>query len=188
MLGAGVIPRRLGNAHPSIRPYESLHCADARIIVACGNNEQFARFVQIIGVPELASDTRFATNAQRSNRVLLVPALELPRRTRTAGAWHPLFAAGGVPSGIIGTIADGLALAIKLGLDPTIEVHDAWATCWVRRFVTPSSGHRRSPATTFRRPSSASTVRMFWSGSTLSRPAARARGARQSLGHRGRRQ
>ena len=176
VLGAGVIPRMRGYA-------------DTRILVACGINEQLARFIQISGRPELARDTRFATNAQRvSNQVLLVPGLELPRRTRTAGAWHPLFAAGGVPSGIIGTIADALPLATELGLDPTIDVHDAWATCWVRRFITPSSGHRRSPATTFRRPRSASTVRTVWSGFTLEWPSARARGARQRLGHRGRRQ
>ena len=126
VLGADVIPQRLGNAHPSICPYESLHCADEPIVVACGNNEQFARLVQIIGAPELASDTRFSTNAQRvSNRTVLVPALELRLRTRAARDWHALFAPAGVPSGIIGTIADGLALATELGLDPTIELHDA---------------------------------------------------------------
>ena len=126
VLGASVIPRRLGNTHPSICPYESLHCADEQIVVACGNNEQFIRLVQIIGAPELANDARFATNGQRvRNRSQLVPTLEMRLRTRTAGAWHPLFAAAGVPSGIVGTIADGLALATELGLDPTIEVHDA---------------------------------------------------------------
>jgi crotonobetainyl-CoA:carnitine CoA-transferase CaiB-like acyl-CoA transferase len=126
VLGAGVIPRRLGNAHPSIAPYETLHCADEPIVVACGTNEQFARLVEVIGAPELGSDPRFSTNAQRvRNRTQLVQALELPLGTRTAEAWHPLFAAAGVPSGIIGTIADGLELATELGLEPTIGVHNA---------------------------------------------------------------
>lgn len=126
VLGAGVTPQRLGNAHPSIAPYESLHCADEPIVVACGNNEQFARLVDIIGAPELARDPRYATNAQRvSNRAQLVPALEQRLGTRVAKAWHPLFAAAGIPSGIVGTIADGLDLATELGLTPTIDVHDA---------------------------------------------------------------
>lgn len=126
VLGAGVIPHRLGNAHPSIAPYESLRCADEAIVIACGNNEQFARLAEIIGAPELANDPRYATNAQRvSNRAQLAPALEQRLGTRAAKTWHALFAAAEIPSGIVGTIADGLQLATELGLHPTINVHDA---------------------------------------------------------------
>ena len=126
VLGAGVIPRRLGNAHPSIAPYESLRCADEAIVIACGNNEQFARLADLIGAPELASDPLYATNAQRvTNRAQLAPALEQRLGARAAKAWHALFAAAGIPSGIVGTIADGLDLATELGLNPTIDVHDA---------------------------------------------------------------
>ena len=126
VLGAGVIPRRLGNAHPSIAPYESLRCADEAIVIACGNNEQFARLAELVGAPELASDPLYATNAQRvSNRAQLAHALEQRLGARAAKAWHALFAEAGIPSGIVGTIADGLDLATELGLNPTIDVHDA---------------------------------------------------------------
>jgi len=125
-LGAGVVPGRLGNTHPSIAPYETLECADGPIAVACGNDGQFGRLAAVIGAAELAGDPRFLTNALRvANRAALVPLLESRLHTQGAAEWQRRLTEVGVPAGRVGTIADGLELASSLGLDPTIEVVDA---------------------------------------------------------------
>ena len=73
----------MGNRHPSIAPYETLHAADGPFVVAVGNDAQFATFAAALGVPELADDERFATNAARvTNRDELVHALEAALRER----------------------------------------------------------------------------------------------------------
>ena len=83
-LTTGRSPGRLGNAHPSIAPYETLRCADGLLAVACGNDEQFRRLVSVLGSPALAADPRFATNGDRvGHRGELVP----PARSR-AGRGH----------------------------------------------------------------------------------------------------
>ncbi|QNE45514.1 CoA transferase [Glaciihabitans sp. INWT7] len=125
-LGAGVIPVRLGNTHPSIAPYETLDCGDGPIAVACGNDGQFRRLAEALGAAPLAEDPRFLTNALRvANRAALVPLLEERLHTKPAAEWQRRLTAIGVPAGRVGTIADGLELASSLGLDPTIEVVDA---------------------------------------------------------------
>jgi len=122
-LGAGVIPTRMGNAHPSIAPYELLACADVPLAVACGNDGQFAAVVRTLGIPDVAADERFATNSARvRNRPALVTLLEEQLTTATAEHWQGLLTAAGVPAGKVGTIEDGIALAEELGLEPTIEV------------------------------------------------------------------
>ena len=84
-LTAGVVPGRMGNRHPSIAPYETLHAADGPFVVAVGNDAQFATFAAALGVPELAEDERFATNAARvTNRDELVHALEAALRDEPA--------------------------------------------------------------------------------------------------------
>ncbi|TXN29172.1 CaiB/BaiF CoA transferase family protein [Lacisediminihabitans profunda] len=126
VLGAGVIPGRLGNAHPSIAPYETLECADGPIAIACGNDGQFGRLVAVLGVPELADDPRFTSNSRRvANRATLVPLLERQLRGAAAAEWQGRLTAVSVPAGRVGTIADGIALASSLGLEPTMEVVDA---------------------------------------------------------------
>jgi crotonobetainyl-CoA:carnitine CoA-transferase CaiB-like acyl-CoA transferase len=125
-LGAGVIPVRLGNTHPSIAPYETLDCGDGPIAVACGNDGQFRRLAEVLGAASLAGDPRFLTNALRvANRAALVPLLEERLHTTGAAEWQRRLTEVGVPAGRVGTIADGLELASSLGLDPTIEVVDA---------------------------------------------------------------
>ena len=125
-LGAGVVPGRLGNAHPSIAPYESLECADGQIVVACGNDAQFGRLVAVLGSPELSDDPRFTANALRvTNRAALVPLLEKQLRLQDSAEWQRRLTAAGVPAGRVGTIADGIALADSLGLEPIIEVFDS---------------------------------------------------------------
>jgi crotonobetainyl-CoA:carnitine CoA-transferase CaiB-like acyl-CoA transferase len=125
-LGAGVVPGRLGNAHPSIAPYETLECADGPIVVACGNDAQFRRLVAVLGAPQLSDDPRFAANALRvTNRAALALLLEEQLRHRDAAEWQRRLTEAGVPVGRVGTIADGIALAASLGLEPTIEVFDS---------------------------------------------------------------
>ena len=122
-LGAGVIPTRMGNAHPSIAPYELLACADVPLAIACGNDGQFAALVRTLGIPDAAADERFATNSARvRNRPALVTLLEERLTTATAKQWQDLLTSAGVPAGKVGTIEDGIALAEELGLQPTIEV------------------------------------------------------------------
>ncbi len=106
-LTAGVVPRRRGNAHPSIVPYQVFAVADGHLVIACGNDRQFARLAGTLGVPELAEDPAFATNAAR---VAARGALEDRLAPRLA-AWErdALIAAlteAGVPAGPINTVAE----------------------------------------------------------------------------------
>lgn len=125
-LGAGASPARLGNVHPSIAPYELLRCADGPLAVACGNDRQFAKLAVAIGAPQLADDDRFRTNALRvAHRGELREELEGALAGETAAHWQATLSAAGVPAGQAGDIADGIAYAEQLGLDPTIEVTGA---------------------------------------------------------------
>ena len=122
VLGSGVEPRRLGNRHPSIAPYETLRCADGPLAVACGNDAQFARMAEAVGSPGLALDPRFATNADRvANRPALVTTLQAALATADAATWAARLNAVGVAAGVVQTIGEGLELAERLGLAPIVE-------------------------------------------------------------------
>lgn len=122
-LATGAVPGRMGNQHPSIAPYETLHCADAPLAVACGNDAQFARLAAVLGIPDLADDPRFATNAQRvAHRPALVAALEQRLRTDTALAWEQRLAAAGVAAGLVGDVGNAIARAQEYGLDPVVDL------------------------------------------------------------------
>jgi formyl-CoA transferase len=122
-LATGVAPGRMGNQHPSIAPYETLHCADGLLAVACGNDAQFARLAGALGVPELAADPRFATTPLRvANRSQLVPVLEQRLAADTAAGWEARLAAAGVPAGLVGDIGAAVQRAAADGLAPTVEV------------------------------------------------------------------
>lgn len=122
-LATGTAPRRMGNAHPSIAPYELLRCADGPLAVACGNDGQFRKMAAVLGDATLSDDERFATNAGRvTNRPELVAKLEALLGVATAEEWSERLAAVGVPAGKVGSIADGLELAERLGLDPLVDV------------------------------------------------------------------
>lgn len=137
-LGAGVVPTRMGNAHPSIAPYETLDCADRPLAIACGNDSQFARLGQVLGLDSLATDDKFSTNKARvHNRAELVRTLEERLSTDTAERWQNELAAAGVPAGRVGTIEDSIALADRLGLAPTIKVQDAGGTSVGRQIRHP---------------------------------------------------
>ena len=108
-MASGVAPSRLGNAHPNIVPYQVFACADGHVIVACGNDRQFAAFADLLGLAELASDPRYATNPARvENRGDLVPRLAARTSTRTREDLIAAMQAGGVPGGPINTVADAI--------------------------------------------------------------------------------
>jgi crotonobetainyl-CoA:carnitine CoA-transferase CaiB-like acyl-CoA transferase len=122
-LCTGRAPRALGNRHPSIAPYETLPAADRPLVVAVGNDAQFARLCRVLGLPETAADPRFASNAARvGNREALVAVLEGALRRRDAAAWVPLLTEAGVPCGLVNDVGEAFALAERLGLDPVVEV------------------------------------------------------------------
>jgi formyl-CoA transferase len=126
-LSTGVSPTRMGNRHPSIAPYETLRCADGLIAVACGNDGQFARLCEVLGVPEAAVDPRFAVNSSRvHHRDELVRMLESRLLHSTAADWQVRLTRAGVPAGEVKDIAHGIELATSLGLDPL--VHPAGGT------------------------------------------------------------
>jgi formyl-CoA transferase len=122
-LATGIAPGRLGNAHPSIAPYELLSCSDAPLAVACGNDSQFRKLAMALGDELLADDERYATNAARvHNRDALAVDLEKLLAIDTARAWADKLSEIGVPAGTVGDIADGFALASRIGLDPLVDV------------------------------------------------------------------
>lgn len=119
-LNAGVVPGRLGNEHPSIAPYQTLAAADRDFAVAVGNDGQFRRLAEALG---LAVDERFATNSARvRHRAELVAALQHHTRTAPATHWIGLLTAVGVPCGLVNSIPEAFALAEALGLDPVVRL------------------------------------------------------------------
>ena len=109
-LATGSNPRRMGNAHPSIVPYQDFPTADGHMILAIGNDGQFARFCEVAGRPELAADARFATNRARvENRAELIPLLNEITATRTTTEWIAQLEARAVPCGPINGLAEVFA-------------------------------------------------------------------------------
>ncbi len=104
-LVGGTPPGRLGNAHPNIVPYEAFATADGHIIVAVGNDGQFARFCELAGAPELAVNPAFATNALRvGSREDLVPLVAALMLEHDSQWWLENLSAHGVPCGPINTL------------------------------------------------------------------------------------
>jgi crotonobetainyl-CoA:carnitine CoA-transferase CaiB-like acyl-CoA transferase len=109
-LASGTSPKRWGNAHPTIVPYQSFAVADGHIVVAVGNDSQFARFAEIIGHAELAADARFAKNAGRiENRVALIDLIAVALLKKPAVFWMDALEAAGIPAAPINTVAEALA-------------------------------------------------------------------------------
>lgn len=122
-LATGSAPSRLGNAHPSIAPYELLPTADGQLAVACGNDTQFRKLATVLGDASLADDPRFATNAARvENRPALLEALGKLLANADTDSWVQQLIAVGVPAGKVGSVADGFELAERLGLEPLVDV------------------------------------------------------------------
>ncbi|MEO9137823.1 MAG: CoA transferase [Jatrophihabitans sp.] len=122
-LASGTSPTRLGNVHPSVVPYQTLHCADVPIAIACGNDGQFARLCAVVGRVDLAGDPRFATNSDRVvHRLELETQLEVALAAEDAAVWEQRLIAAGVPAGLVGTVADAIARATDCGLEPLVDL------------------------------------------------------------------
>ncbi len=122
-VAGGTVPFRMGNAHPSLFPYEPLPAADGELIVIAGNDGQFRKLCQVLDLPGLPEDPRFGRNQDRTaNRDELRPILVERLSKRSKDDWFRDLIAAGVPCAPINTIDGGVRLATELGLDPVVDV------------------------------------------------------------------
>lgn len=106
-LVGGMLPTRLGNAHPNIVPYQSFPTKNGYCIVAVGNDTQFRQFAKVLGLPDLADDARFSTNRDRvAHRGILVDLISGIMQTRGRDEWLQDLEAAGVPAGPINDVAE----------------------------------------------------------------------------------
>jgi len=120
---AGAIPMRMGNAHPSVYPYQVMPTADRDVIITAANDRQFRGLCKVLGVEHLADDARFARNEDRTaNRDVLHPMLIDAMSTWSADDLFTQLMAAGVPCGPINNIAEGVGLAEQLGLNPRVTL------------------------------------------------------------------
>ena len=120
---AGSVPARMGNAHPSISPYELYRTAEGDLVLAVGNDRQFAALCETLGIGSAANDARFATNRERvRNRAALRERLEDALAHRPARAWASELTAARVPAGVVNDLGGAFELAQTLGLDPIVMV------------------------------------------------------------------
>ena len=121
-VGAGEVPQRLGNAHPSIAPYDLFATADRPMIIAVGNDAQFRRLAEVLQRPDLADNPDYLTNSDRvAHRDNLKADLERVLRTHGADDWQRALTASGIPCGPINTIEQAFDQASRLGLDPVVD-------------------------------------------------------------------
>jgi crotonobetainyl-CoA:carnitine CoA-transferase CaiB-like acyl-CoA transferase len=124
-VAAGAVPGILGNRHPSISPYEVYPTADHPIVIAVGNDRQFAALCRGLGIPELADDPRFATNPDRVTSVdALYQALTAQLSAEPAATWFSTLAPLGIPCGPVNDMAGAFEFAAELGLDARVTVGD----------------------------------------------------------------
>lgn len=137
-LATGESPQRMGNAHPSIAPYETLRTADAPLALAVGTDKQFASLTRVLGVPELSEDSRFRGNSNRvAHRVELKTLLEEQLRKKPAVEWSGLLSEAGVPAGKVNSIVEAIQLAADLGLEPVVEIADGSSPRTSRQVANP---------------------------------------------------
>ncbi|MGO4332310.1 CaiB/BaiF CoA transferase family protein [Cupriavidus sp. 2TAF22] len=99
---SGKVPQRMGNAHSNMVPYQVFRCAEGDVIVAVGNDTQYAALCRVIGRPDLADDARFASAGQRNrNRDALIPQIAQAMLARTMADWVERMEAANVPCGPI---------------------------------------------------------------------------------------
>ena len=146
-VGAGSVPAFMGNAHPSIAPYEVFATGDRPMIIAVGNDGQFVKLASVLGAEGLAQDPHYATNAARvANRGELKATLEDLLSAHGADEWQETITAAGVPCGPINDIAQGFALAERLGLEPVVDVADDRRSAPQPQVANPAQ-YSRTPAT-----------------------------------------
>lgn len=143
----GVVPVATGNEHPSIAPYALYRTADRPVILAVGNDRQFASLATELGVPQLASDARFETNAARvAHAGELTAELERLLESDGADAWSQRLLAAGVPCGPVNTLPDAFALAERVGAPAVVEVEGVRQVANpIRLSATPADYRRRPP-------------------------------------------
>ena len=106
----GTVPHRLGNAHPNIVPYQLFPASDGHLIVACGNDRQFAALCRVLDLPDLPADPDFATNPARvAHRDRLVPVLAAATARQTRASLIAAMEAAGVPAGPVNDVAEALS-------------------------------------------------------------------------------
>jgi crotonobetainyl-CoA:carnitine CoA-transferase CaiB-like acyl-CoA transferase len=119
----GHVPRAMGNRHPSIAPYETLQTADRLIVVAVGNDTQFAAFAAALGLGWMAEDERFVSNAGRvEHRDIMTKLLQDELAHRPAAECIRAIQAAGVPCGSVNDIAEAFEVAGRLGLEPVVRL------------------------------------------------------------------
>jgi crotonobetainyl-CoA:carnitine CoA-transferase CaiB-like acyl-CoA transferase len=125
----GLVPQAMGNRHPSVVPYETFQTADGVIALAVGNDTQFRRLCDLVGLSALADDERFRTNAVRvHNRIPLIQTLEGALATDTATGWAARMNEVGVPCGPINNLSAAFDLATTLALDPITMMESGTGT------------------------------------------------------------
>ena len=130
--------RRWATGTPASPRTRSSGPATVRWCWRSGNNRQFASLVEVLGVPELADDERYATNTQRvAHREQLVRDITAALATGSADEWFEKLTAQGVPCGPLNDIADAVALAERLGLNPVVEIDDPRRDRPVRQVANP---------------------------------------------------
>jgi crotonobetainyl-CoA:carnitine CoA-transferase CaiB-like acyl-CoA transferase len=137
-LATGTSPRRLGNAHPSISPYETFRTADGTLALAVGTDRQFADLLRVLGLDGLVGDARFTSNELRvAHREELRTFLEAALLDDTAKQWQEKLLAVGVPAGKVNSVGEALELAEALGLEPHTVVTDAVTGRQSRQLTNP---------------------------------------------------
>jgi crotonobetainyl-CoA:carnitine CoA-transferase CaiB-like acyl-CoA transferase len=140
---AGVNPGLLGNAHPSIAPYEVFLAADQALVIAVGNDSQFRDLCSALDMPDLAKIAMYRSNELRvMNRDSLKKVIEGTLGKATAASWAQKLNQVGVPCGPINTIAQAFELAEELGIDP---IHNGQVASPLQLSSTPITKYRRPP-------------------------------------------
>lgn len=137
-LNAGVTPVRLGNAHPSISPYELFDAQDRPLLIAVGNDKQFHTLVRLLGIEHVATDPKFADNPSRAtHREQLRDLLEEVLRTQSGAHWVSLLSGEGVPAGLVNTLPEALDFAHSLELNAVVEIPTSDGQHHFKQVVSP---------------------------------------------------
>jgi crotonobetainyl-CoA:carnitine CoA-transferase CaiB-like acyl-CoA transferase len=148
----GEVPRAIGNRHPTVAPYEMFAASDRPLVVAVGNDGQFAAFSNALDMGWLASDERFATNPARVvNNEELSELIGRRIRELPAAVWMERLEGAQVPSGLVNDIGEAFELAKRLGLGPIVRVGDESGHDAVAQVADPMRLHS-SPVSYRRRP------------------------------------
>jgi len=150
-LTTGVAPKRLGNAHPNIVPYQDFPTADGDFILTVGNDSQFRKFAEVAGQSQWATDPRFLTNKLRvANRSELIPLIRQATVLKTTAQWVDELEAAGVPCGPVNDLAQVfadpqvLARGLAIELPHALGGHVAQVASPIRLSETPVE-YRRAP-------------------------------------------